>query len=231
MDRDEGQRVLASSGWLADVPAEFRDTLLPLGRWHRIEEGSYITFSGEEEEDLIGLAQGTVALTSSLGLAGTPIMHLARAPFWLGYGPLLHGTKRVVNAEARSTVWIATFPKFKVIPLIESRPGWWRPFMKLMGIYGDLSSLMAADLLIQQSDRRCAAVLLRFGGARFGVVPSASPIKVPVTQEELAAACNLSRNSVGTILRRFIALGYVETGYGGIDILDPAGLRMLLLRS
>ena len=230
MNREEGLLVLANGGWLAETPAEFRDSLLPLGRWHRIDEGAHVTLSGEEDEDLVGLASGTVAFTATLGLPDTPIMHMARAPFWMGYGPLLHGTKRVVNAQARTTVWIASFPKSKVIPLLESRPGWWRPFMKLMAIYGDLTSLIAADLLIQKSDLRLAAVLLRFGGARFAATVGAVPIRVPVTQEELAAASNMSRNSAGTILRRFVALGLVETGYGGIDILDPVGLRMLLMR-
>jgi CRP-like cAMP-binding protein len=157
-------------------------------------------------------------------------MHMASAPFWMGYGPLLHGTRRVVNAQARTPAWIATFPKSKVIPLLESRPGWWRPFMKLMAIYGDVMSLTAADLLIPKSDLRLAAVLLRFGGARHAAAASAEPIRVPVTQEELAAASNMSRNSTGAILRRFTAMGLVETGYGSIDILDPVALRMLMLR-
>jgi len=229
MNRDEGLQALASGGWLAETPPEFRESLLPLGRLRRIDEGVFITLSGEEEEDLIGLASGTVALTATLGLPDTPIMHVARAPFWMGYGPLLHGTKRVVNAQARTPVWIASFPKSKVIPLLESRPGWWRPFMKLMAIYGDLTALIAADLLIQKSDLRLAAVLLRFGGVRFAAVSGTAPIRVPITQEELAAASNMSRNSAGAILRRFAAMGLVETGYVGIDILDPVGLRMLLI--
>jgi CRP-like cAMP-binding protein len=230
MDRDQGLHILGSSGWLADTPPAFRDSLLPLGRWHRIEQGAHITLSGEESEDLIGLAFGTVALTVTLGLPDTPIMHIASPPFWMGYGPLLHGTKRVVNAQARTTVWIASFPKSKVIPLLESRPGWWRPFMKLQAIYGDTTALIAADLLITSSDLRCAAVLLRFAGLRGPGATGEKRVRVPVTQEELAAAANLSRNSAGTILRRFAALGLVETSYGGIDIVDPAGMRDLLLR-
>ncbi len=230
MNREDGLRVLARGGWLLETPPEFRDNLLPLGGWQRIEEGSHITLGGEEEEDLIGLASGTVAFTTTHGLPDTPIMHMASAPFWMGYGPLLHGTRRVVNAQARTPAWIATFPKSKVIPLLESRPGWWRPFMKLMAIYGDVMSLTAADLLIPKSDLRLAAILLRFGGARHAATASAEPIRVPVTQEELAAASNMSRNSTGAILRRFTAMGLVETGYGSIDILDPVALRMLMLR-
>jgi CRP-like cAMP-binding protein len=228
MNRDEGLRILGESGWLSETPAEFRDSLLPLGRWHRIEEGAHITLSGEENEDLIGLASGYVAFTATQGLPETPIMHMASAPFWMGYGPLLHGTKRVVNAQARTTVWIASFPKSKVIPLLESRPGWWRPFMKLMATYGDLTALIAADLLIKKSETRCAAVLLRFAGARLGTIAPGGPIRVPVSQEELAEASNLSRGSVVSILRHFAASGLVDTSYRGIEIRDASGLQELL---
>lgn len=228
MNRDEGLRILGGSGWLSETPPEFRDNLLQLGQWRRIEEGAHVTLSGEESEDLIGLASGYVAFTATLGLPETPIMHMASAPFWMGYGPLLHGSKRVVNAQARTIVWIASFPKSKLIPLLESRPGWWRPFMKLMATYGDLTALIAADLLIKKSENRCAAVLLRFGGARFGTIGSGAPIRVPVTQDELAEASNLSRGSVVSILRRFSAAGLVDTSYRWIEICDASGLLKTL---
>jgi CRP-like cAMP-binding protein len=225
MDKDSGLRVLAGSPWLAPRPQEFREIFLAMARWHRADTGAVITLAGEEADDMIGLADGTAALIAAQGRADTPIMHLVRAPFWMGYGPMLLGKPRVVTAIARSPVLFASFPKAKIVPLLESRPGWWRPFTALLGEYGDLSALIAADLLIPNSEARCAAVLLRFGRARFPGPADADEIEVPVSQDELALAANLSRNSAGSILRVLSADGLVRTGYRTIIIQSPAALR------
>ena len=230
MGRDEGSRVLAGSRWLAATPPEFRASLLALARWHRGEGGTTITLAGEDVDDMIGLASGIVGFTASHGRADTPTLHIARAPFWMGYGPMLLGRPRVVTAVARAPVVFASFPKARLVALLESRPGWWRPFTELMGEYGDLNAVIASDLVILDSEARCVAVLLRFGGVRFAGPDDAGPVEVPVTQGELAAAANLSRNSVGMILRRLAARGLVEIGYAGVILPAPARLRAMLDR-
>jgi Crp-like helix-turn-helix domain len=44
------------------------------------------------------------------------------------------------------------------------------------------------------------------------------PVEVPLTQNELAGAANLSRNSVGTMLQRLATRGLVEVGYGTMTV-------------
>jgi len=228
MYRDDGVRILADSPWLAATPPDFRAAFLALARWQRAEAGATITLAGEEADDIIGLANGIAAFTSSKGRADTPIMHMARAPFWMGYGPLLLGRPRVVTAVARTPVRFASIAKAKLVTVLESRPDWWRHFVLLLGEYGDINAVIAADLLILNSDLRCAAVLLRFGGARFADPADTPEIEVPVTQDELAAAANLSRNSVGAVLRRLSERRLVRTGYRTISIMRPAELRALV---
>ena len=76
------------------------------------------------------------------------------------------------------------------------------------------------------SERRCAAVLLRLGGRRLAGPNDTKPVEVPITQDELAGAANLSRNSVGTMLHRLKARGLVEPGFRGMTtIRAPNALR------
>jgi DNA-binding IclR family transcriptional regulator len=49
-----------------------------------------------------------------------------------------------------------------------------------------------------------------------------TPVEVPLTQNELAGAANLSRNSVGTTLQRLAAHGFAEVGYGTMTGRAPA---------
>ena len=228
MDREEGLSLLASRGWLAETPAEFRRRVLSAAQWRHVERGATVTLGGEERDDLIGVAEGTVAATSTVGQAETPAMHIAHAVFWLGYGPLLLDRPRVVTAEARTDLWVAAIPKAKILPLLDGSTTWWRHFMRLLVEYGDTTARIAADLLIRQSDRRLAATILRFCGTPESNADPAGHLRIPVTQAELADASNLSRNAAGTILRALAAKGFIEIDYGGIVVLDREGLQRVV---
>ena len=164
-------------------------------------------------------------MRSVLGRADTPIMHFARAVFWLGYVPILSGRPRRIAASAKSPVWLARVPQAAVEALLVERPEWWRHFQQLSIVYGDIAVTVAADLLIRDSDRRSAAVLLRLGGRRFAGPGDKEPVEIAVTQTELAGAANLSRNSLGTTLQRLAARGLIEQGYRAIVVRAPAALR------
>ncbi|MGA7199209.1 hypothetical protein [Roseiarcus sp.] len=68
---------------------------------------------------------------------------------------------------------------------------WWRYFLQLTLFYGDIALDIAADLLIADSERRCAAVLLRLSARRFADSDDPEPAGVSITQEDLAGAANL----------------------------------------
>ena len=225
MDREEGMAILGDRGWLGDTPDEFREAILAVSGWQSLEPGAPIQSGGEDGGELIGLAQGIVELRTIFGRADTPLMHLAHPVFWFGYVPILTGRPRGIAAAAKTMVWLARIPQAAVRALLDKRPEWWRNLMQLSIIYGEVSQTVAADLLIRDSERRLSAVLLRLAGRRFAGSADDEPVEVPITQDELAGAANLSRNSVGTMLQRLAKRGLIERGYRGIEIRAPAALR------
>jgi CRP/FNR family cyclic AMP-dependent transcriptional regulator len=225
MVRQDGLRLLSEVGWLSTTTVDFRQAVLATCSWQHLEAGEPLQSGGEEEGELIGLASGSLALRTILGPADTPIMHLAHPVFWLGYVPLILGKPRRVGASAKSAAWIARVPEAPVRRLLSERPEWWQYFSRISIIYGDTSQSIAADLLIGDSERRCGAVLLRLSGHRLADRTDVEPVEVALTQTELAGAANLSRNSIGTMLRRLVGRGLVELGYRGLIILNPAEMR------
>ncbi|HZZ23232.1 MAG TPA: Crp/Fnr family transcriptional regulator [Roseiarcus sp.] len=217
--------ILKDGGWLSATPAEFPDAILSRCAWESLEAGAPIQAGGEEEGELIGLARGIVEMRTILGRADTPLMHFAHPVFWFGYVPILTGQPRRVSAATKSPVWLARIPQAVVTTLLAERPEWWRHLTRLSIIYGDVSQTIAADLMIRDSEQRSAAVLLRLGGRRFAGPEDTEPVEVPVTQNELAGAANLSRNSIGTMLQRLKARGLIELGYRGVVVPAPAALR------
>lgn len=226
--REEGLHILTGRGWLSGTPTAFQRAVLAGCRWYRVEAGDPIQTGGEDVGELTGLAQGTLAMSTILGAPGTPIMHLAHPPFWFGYFPIIFGQPRGISATARTPVWLAGVPQARVRRLLADRPAWWEHFLPLALVYGDTVVTIAADLLIRDSERRCAAVLLWLGGRRFADPADAAPVEVPVTQEELAAAANLSRNTAGTVLRKLAARGLIEPGYRGVTMRAPTALRAVV---
>ena len=225
MERDRGMEILARGAWLSRMPEDFRRAILSGSEWRRFEIGSPLQLGGEETGELVGLADGIVEMRTVLGRADTPIMHLAHPVLWFGYMPILFGDGRRISAAARTPVWVARMSEVSLRRLLDDRPDWWRHFIQPTVTYGDVAVGIAADLLIRDSARRCAAVLLRLGGKRFASAEDLEPVFVPITQSELAGAANLSRNSVLAILGRLQGRGLVEAAYRGISVRSPVALR------
>ena len=228
MEHDKRIQVLRTEGWLSLTPPEFRSAILSRCGWQSYDPGAPIQTGGEESGELIGLAQGVIEMRTILGPAETPIMHFAHPPFWFGYVPVFTDRPRRIAVSAKTKVWVGRVSQIDLSALLTERPQWWRHLFYLAIVYGDVSQTVAADLLIRDSERRCAAVLLRLGGRRFPTPDDKRPSEVQVTQSELAGAANLSRNSVGTMLHRLAARGLIELGYRGVTVVSPAALRALV---
>jgi CRP-like cAMP-binding protein len=84
-----------------------------------------------------------------------------------------------------------------------------------------------ADLLIRDSQLRCIAVLLRLADRRH-TMADGPPVTIHFTQEQLAAAANLSRYPAGKLLRELARRDLIKLGYGTITIIAAAKLRQMV---
>ena len=226
MDREEGLDVLSRGAWLRDTPVDFRDAILSRCRWQRLEPGDSLQAGDQGDGEISGLARGILEMRSVLGRADTPIMHCARPVYWVGLTRLLSRSRRhQVEVTAKTTVWLARVSQATVRKRLEERPEWWQYLLAQSLIYTDLALNVAADLMIRDSERRCAAVLLRLSGRRFADPETPAPAEVDITQDDLAGAASLSRTSVKSMLARLAERGLIEQGYRGVVIRAPEALR------
>ena len=228
MDQEAGFGVLAGRGWLSTTPPDFQRAVLSGCRWQVLEAGEPIQDGGEETGELIGLAEGAIEMRTILGTSDTPLMHVAHPVFWLGYVPLILRKPRRLTVSAKIPSRLARISENAVKRLLSKRPEWWQLFLQPAIIYGDVSQNVAADLLMRDGERRCAAVLLRMAGRRFPEPDDISPVDAPLTQDELAGAANMSRNSVGTMLKRLTKRGLITIGYRSITVCSPAAMRAFI---
>jgi CRP/FNR family transcriptional regulator, cyclic AMP receptor protein len=216
---------LRKIGWLSQVPAEFAETVLANCKWRTIKAGQAIQHAGDQRAGIYGVGRGTIAFSTALGSADTPTMHIGHPGSWFGYIGMFTGAPLPMGVTARSDVMIAGLGRLQVEQLLAEHPEWWRHIGLLAVVYGNTAINLAADLMIRDTRRRCAASLLRIANCRFESLADAEPVDAPLSQDELAALSNMSRTTISTILRDLEADGLIKLGYRSVTVIHPARLR------
>ena len=219
---------LLGTGWLSEVPAPFAEAILANCKWRIIEAGQTVQHAGDRKAGIFGVGRGTIAFSTALGSAEIPTMHIGHPGSWFGYVPVFTGADLPMGVTARSEVMIAGIGQPQLEQMLTQRPEWWRHIGLLAVIYSNTAVNVAADLMIRDNRRRCAASLLRIANCRFDQPQDTTPVDAPLSQEELAAICNMSRTSISTILRDLEADGLIRLGYRSVRIIHPEQLRVLV---
>jgi CRP/FNR family cyclic AMP-dependent transcriptional regulator len=226
MEARDGALVLSKYGWLSQMPADFRTAILKNCVWQHYEAGASLFAAGDPPGGIFGIADGSVGTSTLLGAPDSPMVHIGRRGLWSGMGSILSGEPRRMSAFAITDALIANVPLPALRALLSERPEWWQHIGQLALSSIDIIGNGFADLMIRDSGRRCAAILLRLCECRFKDTADMSR-EVMVTQEEVAAMANLSRATVNTILRRLAKQRLIELRYRSIIVAKTKSLRKL----
>ena len=227
MTDKDGLAYLSANGWLHAVAPAFQAALLRHLRWRRFATGETVAFAGDKEGGIFGVAYGQIGMSSGIGPADSPIAHISLPGSWEGIMPLL-GHPRYADSTAMTPTLVGLIPLAAVRSLLAGTPAWWEDILQLSVICMIRYGSGMTDLLIRDSATRCLAVLLRLGGCRF---IGNAPVTVCLTQDQLAASANMSRNLAGEALRQAERAGTVRIAYGHVAIVDPAAIRALVNRA
>jgi CRP-like cAMP-binding protein len=199
-------------------------------RWQNYTSGDGISHSDDDTGCVYCVGAGQVNFVASVGAPDIGSSYFCLPGMWWGHAPLM-GSRRIGSAVAAADSICGAVP----IPLLKARlrshPEDWKAVaFALSGMFAHAAGAHA-DLLIAESDRRVAATLLRMGGRRHYIFPSVLPQSFACTQDQLAGAAALSRNTTGKVLRGLEADGLLEARYGRITILDAERLTQLADRA
>ena len=225
----EGTEVLRAVGWLSRMPEEFREAVLARSQWRLSGSGEAVIHAGEMG-GMCGIAEGTVEVSAEGGPPDSMLVHLGHAGFWAGNRPLLTGQPRRVSIVALDPTLWANIPLAAMRLLLTQRPEWWQCIGQLSEEAGALATSALADMTLSDSRRRGIAVLLRLAGCRYADPQSRelSPVRLRVTQLQLAEFSNVSRQTESGLLRALQDEGLIEIGYHEVVLLDAAALRRIV---
>ena len=217
------------SGWLGDLPRDFVDEFIKIGQWVHLDQGQIVYCNGDDGTELYGVADGTARMHMAMNEHEQRLSHTIGPGFWFGENEFVSGTPRMLEFEAATEMLLLQVTCYDFQQLAQEIPDTWRWIALLAGQHLITAIGAADDLMLSSSKKRVAAVLLRFTGRRLGH-PKSPPIDViPATQQDLADATNLSRSSVGNILREMERNVEISIEYGATVIRDAKALEARLL--
>jgi CRP/FNR family transcriptional regulator, cyclic AMP receptor protein len=221
----EATALFCKSGWLRDVPAALREWLLAECGWRRFAPGDSLAREGDTVGGLYGIATGSFMFETSLATGDVARLDLRHGPFWLLARSMLPGGGRLVTTIAKSDILACYIPQAALWRFLGDNPELRPHITRVVAETLEVILAALADALIPDNRLRAIATLLRIGGRQ---IDGDAAAVVPIGQDELAALSNLSRQTVGDVLRALAADGLVSLGYRRIVIEQPARLRALL---
>jgi CRP/FNR family transcriptional regulator, cyclic AMP receptor protein len=220
--------VLADHGWLSFTPPRFRAEVLAHLRTREFRKGEAVYRAGDPAGGPWGVVKGAVEIEFPPPETVPHLLYFATPGFWIGEAPLIVGNARLVTVIASRPSTLATLPLADCHAILEADPAAWRWIALLSLITADVGAGFAADSLLRDPAKRTAALLLRLAGVRSRLFAAAKPAPIFLSQDKLGQLANLSRNSIGPILRSFVERGCIKLRYGAIVVSNVRALSQTI---
>lgn len=222
-----GADRLATNGWLAHVPGEFRARVLERSSLRTFAKNEAIYRIGDPPGGIYGVVSGSVGVGIASSRRGSTFAHVGQPGFWFGEGCVVTRQPRRVEVWAMREV-VAVHASLKTLDaMIADDPETWRWIALLTILNFDTTAGGADDLMIRDARKRCVAVLVRLATTVEPIRTTDNVVEVHVSQDELADMAVVSRGFVNAFLRDCEDQQLLEVGYRRIRINDLAQLRGL----
>jgi CRP-like cAMP-binding protein len=220
---DRLKTLFAQRGWLSRQPPDFRQGFLALGRLLSLERDVPVFRTGDGLGGVFGIVTGAMAVHSGTRWQAPALAHVMRPGDWFGHGPALRGGARSLTFIAAEPTLLLHVPLDRLRAQMQAEPEFLTRVAQMADENTETALWVARDLLIPDSARRVAAVLLRV--TALGEVPPDQTSGYPLSQGQLGEMANLSRHQVNRVLGRFQRSGWIACSYGRVALLNVAALK------
>lgn len=222
-------QTLAARGWLSRQPQTVQRAMLEVGELITVPAGVMLNEIGDADGTVLAMVEGWVNVVIAPQDTAPCLMQVCGPGAWFGDMALLLGFDRMSSIETRTKCKVAVFSEQKIKTLLKVSPEFCASFTSLSA--GQIETLVTiiATNNVRDPDARIGLTLLRLigDGLPVGWGEIEDQPSVPISQTELAEMSLLSRNSVGTSLKKFEDQGAIKVGYKKIQILSRELLRKI----
>jgi CRP-like cAMP-binding protein len=179
---------------------------------------------------LCGIAEGSVMMACPHPVYGLLNVHLKSVGGWFGIAGLHFNVDRIFSAFARGPTRLVILHRAAYLQIRDSDSEFENALDTLQLIDFHLILRSGLDLLVRDSRLRLISRLMTISEIEL-TAPASMPIQLPLTHDELATMCNLSRKTVQAYLDELEKQGLCKVGYRSLEITDPSALVQLIKTS
>jgi CRP-like cAMP-binding protein len=227
MRTEQAVQVARSNGWLSQFDRRTQDLVLAPMRLVNLPRSRKLFEIEDSASDIYCMVSGSAVITIAHPVQGVLNAHVILPGCWFGEPAALGRRPRIMSIVATQNCELLTLSRQGVTELLASEPSLNWVFFNLMAYNVEQYLHHAVDLLISDPRLRFCSRLLTFAGRLINYLPP-SPVTIPMTQEELAVASNMSRSTVHQLLADLVAQGICDVGYREIVIRDVERLSAIV---
>lgn len=216
---------MGTPGWklLEGLSDRERDEFLGLARPRRFDRGQLVCAQGEPADSVHLVAQGRLGVRVSLPDGAAAMLQVIGPGDYFGELALWHvPARRTAAVEALEPVETLSIAGTAFRALCERRPSLERALVAMLAdrVIALSTSLLEAmyEPLERRVHRRLHDLADMYG--------STDPVRVPITQTQLAEMAGGTRPTINQLLQGLEGQGVVHLGRGRIDVLDRTGLEV-----
>lgn len=207
--------LLERDAWFAGLPERGQAGLRALGRGRALPAGARLFLRGDPADGLYGVLTGSVLIGASNAVGKATLLSRLGTGQWFGELALFDHGPRSHDAWADEPCLLWHVPQRALLAWLDAEPALWRDIgLLLAGKTRKLMNGLEQHTLLPSRARVAQRLLLLADGAS----------SLRLSQEALASAVGLSRQSCNAMLGQLAGMGLIQLGRGVITVRDAVGL-------
>jgi CRP-like cAMP-binding protein len=225
LPESQSEQIIRELPLLARLSSEDMRALASRGRMRSYRAGTTIFAEGEPGDSLHVIVEGRVRITVTSGAGEEATVAMVGPGDCIGELSLLDGRPRSASAVAAvsTRTFVVMRPSF--VEWISERPAGALALLETLSLRLRRTDQALADHVFLDLAHRLAKQLLHLAAMHQDGASSGSPLRLQVTQGELASMLGVSRESVNKQLNLFAKEGWLSLSRGAVILDDAEALR------
>lgn len=203
------------------------EALLSHARFEHHRAGDVIFAKGSPGRSMMAVLDGSIRISSTAGGGREVVLAILHAGEIFGEIALLDGGERTADATAMNDCDILVIDHRDFIPFLERRGDLCVKLLRILCRRLRQTDEQVEAALFERLEARVAKALMRLSADEGNGGAPKTPVRLRVTQQELAGMVGASRESVNKQLHIWARGGFLELGKRQIVIRDPRVLEDL----
>lgn len=227
LSQSERAKLFEGHALFGQLDADDIDALLSHARFHHHRAGDLIFAKGSPGRSMMAVLEGSIRISSTAIGGREVVLAILRGGEIFGEIALIDGGERTADAIAMTDCDVLIVDHRDFIPFLEHRGELCVKLLRILCRRLRQTDEQVEAALFERLEGRVAKALIRLAAEGANGGKQGSPVRLRVSQQELAGMVGASRESVNKQLHVWQRGGFLELGKRMIVIHDPSALEEL----